>query len=138
MLALIAFFALPTLASTPQPENAPAPTSEDTMFLGWQLLSDEELINIFGDAFSDPLDPNKTGSIYGTGKIKKDDFGDKLDLTMTLISLATSLISGCSIIEITASGAIVIAATASTGGTIIAVVGTVAAIYSLAKYITSH
>ncbi|MEJ5272978.1 MAG: hypothetical protein WH035_02510 [Spirochaetota bacterium] len=32
---LISFFAFPVFVSTPKPENAPAPTSEDTIFLGW-------------------------------------------------------------------------------------------------------
>jgi len=53
LLVLIAFFAIPALASTPQSENAPAPTSEDTMFLGWQLLSDEELLAIIGNIIID-------------------------------------------------------------------------------------
>ncbi len=55
LLVLIAFFAIPALAGTPKPENAPAPTSEDTMFLGLEQISDEELMLINGNMASDPL-----------------------------------------------------------------------------------
>jgi len=37
------------LASTPQTENAPAPTKEDTMFLGLEQMSEEKLIDIVGN-----------------------------------------------------------------------------------------
>ncbi|HRT03804.1 MAG TPA: hypothetical protein P5513_07685 [Candidatus Diapherotrites archaeon] len=76
LLVLIAFFAIPALAGTPKPENAPAPTSEDTMFLGWQLLSDEELIAIQGnrtiieDAYYHGIavpNPNENGEYSNSG-----------------------------------------------------------------------
>jgi len=52
---LISFFAFPVFVSTPKPENAPAPTSEDTMFLGLEQLTIEELLEIIGK-----IAPNNT------------------------------------------------------------------------------
>jgi len=60
LLVLIAFFAIPALAGTPQPENAPATTSEDTMFLGLEQLTLEQLLNIIGNAHPD-MDGNNPG-----------------------------------------------------------------------------
>ncbi len=49
LLGLVLLFAIPALASTPENENMPAPTSEDQQFMGLAALSEEELINITGN-----------------------------------------------------------------------------------------
>ncbi|MCR4422890.1 MAG: hypothetical protein NUV32_10520 [Exilispira sp.] len=49
LLGLVLLFAIPTLASTPENENAPAQTSEDQQFMGLATLSEEELMEIEGN-----------------------------------------------------------------------------------------
>jgi len=48
LLGLVLLFAIPTLASTPTNENAPAQTSEDQQFLDLLIISTDELIELDG------------------------------------------------------------------------------------------
>jgi hypothetical protein len=48
LIALVLLVSLPVFASTPTQENAPAATSEDTMFLDMMQLSEEELMGVEG------------------------------------------------------------------------------------------
>jgi len=50
LLGLVLLFAIPALASTPENENAPAMTNEDQQFIGLTTISEEELIEIYGNA----------------------------------------------------------------------------------------
>jgi hypothetical protein len=75
---MLFFMAIPELASTPENENAPAVASEDQQFLDLNILSEEELIEIYVNAI--PIDgsgtvvynPN-TGNLINTsnGKVFK-------------------------------------------------------------------
>ena len=48
ILAMLFFIAIPAFASTPENENAPAPTSEDQQFLDLLIISTDELIELDG------------------------------------------------------------------------------------------
>jgi len=50
LIALILIVSLPVFASTPEEENAPAATSEDSMFMDLTQLSEEELTLANGNA----------------------------------------------------------------------------------------
>ena len=52
ILAMLFFIAIPALASTPTNENAPVPTSEDQQFMGLTQLTEEELLDIFGNVIT--------------------------------------------------------------------------------------
>ncbi|MCR4422924.1 MAG: hypothetical protein NUV32_10690 [Exilispira sp.] len=66
LIALTLIVSLPVFASTPTQENAPAPTSEDGMFLDMTQLSEEELMGVEGNvitAESDGASPITKDSI---------------------------------------------------------------------------
>jgi hypothetical protein len=52
ILAMLFFIAIPILASTPENENAPVPTSEDQQFMGLTQLSEEDLLTIIGNVIT--------------------------------------------------------------------------------------
>ncbi len=56
LLGLVLLFAIPTLASTPEDENAPAMTSEDQQFMGLTTISEEELMGIEGNVVTSYAD----------------------------------------------------------------------------------
>jgi hypothetical protein len=67
LLGLVLLFSIPTLASTPENENAPAMTSEDQQFMGLTQLSEEELMKISGNIILDQTTgepPTNTIVIY--------------------------------------------------------------------------
>jgi len=49
LLGLVLLFAIPALASTPENENAPVPTSEDQQFMDLTQLSEDQMIEINGN-----------------------------------------------------------------------------------------
>ncbi|MCR4422922.1 MAG: hypothetical protein NUV32_10680 [Exilispira sp.] len=72
LIALVLFISLPVFASTPEEENAPAATSEDSMFMDLTQLSEEELMRVEGNAI--PLNGNGN-------KIYNENTGNLIDIS---------------------------------------------------------
>ncbi len=59
-LVLIAICSIPVLASEPEQENAPLPTEEDIFLSDLSQLSEEELMEVFGQIYFDPINDSNT------------------------------------------------------------------------------
>lgn len=110
LIGLIVLFSMPVFASTPQQENAPAPSSEDTMFLGLEQVSEEELLEIIGDVvFHEENDPVTKDTVI---RILIDtiqiDYGITISSSMTegsiSVSVYYSLKTGTVVVSITYDG----------------------------------
>ncbi|MCR4421546.1 MAG: hypothetical protein NUV32_03595 [Exilispira sp.] len=80
LIALVLFISLPVFASTPEEENAPVPTSEDGLFLDMTQLTEDQMIDIYGNAFSLMSDGASNVTITGGSGIKS---GSKNESTTT-------------------------------------------------------
>jgi hypothetical protein len=88
-LAMVFFMAIPTLASTPENENAPAMTSEDQQFMGLTQLSEEELLDIIGNYITSGALNNDTDrcdeSLMLARQLQRDMLYQKLAKEQSLI-----------------------------------------------------
>lgn len=79
---------------TPQPENAPTPLEEDTMFLGLEQVSEEELLEIIGSVITGggycPAGAEELGPQPHTQWYEKEirNLAKKIKLTMLSITAA--------------------------------------------------